>query len=91
MLEKVFVASVLVLCFSFGSCHKDCEEPFESVCQLQPEYVVFCATGVEPKYYFDQEAGECTLYYPAHESIVPFQTKDECERCDCSNNLDEPN
>jgi len=91
MLEKIIILSVLVLCLTFGSCHKGCDGPCESACQAEPEHVVFCATGVEPKFYFDKDAGECRLYYPAYESLVPFQTKAECESCGCSRSSEEPN
>lgn len=37
-----------------------------------------------PRYYYDQEEGQCKQFiWGGCDGVVPFETLEECEACDC--------
>lgn len=39
-----------------------------------------------PKYYYDKKEGKCKEFiWGGCDGVVPFQTLEECEKCDCAN------
>ncbi|MBN1599923.1 MAG: BPTI/Kunitz domain-containing protein [Bacteroidales bacterium] len=77
----------LFLALIVSKCSKDyidniahCEE-----CFLEPDPGP-CYAYI-PRYYFNQETGECTMFiWGGCNGVVPFETLEECLECECDSN-----
>ncbi len=53
-------------------------------CELEPEAGP-CRAAI-PKYYFDKDEKKCKEFtWGGCEGVVPFETLEDCEACDCNN------
>ena len=65
----------------FAGCGKDDCNGKEACCEEPDPGNCFAAI---PRYYFDQDAGECREFiWGGCEGTVPFESLQECEACDC--------
>lgn len=73
--------SLLLFSALLVSCHEEWRD-CQTKCAAEPD--VGPCDAVIPKYYFDQVAGECREFeWGGCEGVVPFNTLEECEECDC--------
>lgn len=78
-----FILSLLIL--TILSC-EDCDTMVETnqcpECTLVPN--VGPCNAAFPRYYYDQEEGQCKQFiWGGCDGVVPFETLEECEACDC--------
>lgn len=77
---KILYPFLLLFVFTQYGCVKDCSK--SNSCELQPE--TGNCEALIPKYYFDQEEGKCKEFiWGGCEGVVPFDSMEECEDCDC--------
>ena len=74
ILILTFIA--IIVSISLSACEK------KEQCNLKPEagncYAIFT------KYYFDHSTKKCeTFIWGGCDGVVPFETKEECEKCGC--------
>ena len=72
---------MLVVLFVQIGCREECFE--SSKCDLDPE-IGPCYAAI-PKFYFDKNEGKCKEFtWGGCDGVVPFDTMEECEKCECS-------
>ncbi len=72
------------LIFFLTSCSRDCTS-LPSQCDLTPESGP-CEAAIE-KYFFDSEDQVCKPFiWGGCEGIVPFDTMEDCQQCECREN-----
>ena len=71
--------SLIVFSLAFVSC--DCDDDC-SACDQLPE-VGPCDAAI-PIYYYDQDSMKCVQFiWGGCDGVVPFETLEACEECDC--------
>ena len=81
MIKKVCSFILIVASFFIINCNKDCNRPDR--CYLEPDPGPCYASM--PKYYFDKEEKKCKEFiWGGCEGVVPFDSKEECEVCECN-------
>jgi hypothetical protein len=77
-MKAFLLTSIVCLTVSLTGCIK-CYEPIPA-CELTPDPGP-CEAYI-PKYYFDQESGECKEFiWGGCDGVVPFDTLEECNEC----------
>ncbi len=75
----------LAIFFAIGCCDDDVIIDPESSCpncELEP--MVGPCNAAIPRYYFDQEENMCKQFiWGGCAGVVPFETLEECEACEC--------
>lgn len=78
-MKKTILISGLIVAALQMSCATKCYEPTGD-CALIPDPGP--CEALIPKYYFDQESGECKeFFWGGCDGVVPFDTMEECEEC----------
>lgn len=73
--KKIFFATVFVI--SLSACQKEKEE-----CTLAPE--TGSCNAAFSRYYFNNSTKKCEVFtWGGCDGVVPFETKEECEKCGC--------
>ncbi len=97
VLFKSSIVLMLVLAVVlFNSCKacKNRKAEKEEAKKLEAECLTKCEQKPDPgmckayfpKYYYDKIEGKCKEFiWGGCDGVVPFQTLEECEKCDCKN------
>ncbi|MBP6089667.1 MAG: hypothetical protein KA521_00310 [Crocinitomicaceae bacterium] len=73
----------IFIVFSSVSCTKDCTDSQQTKCSATPETGTICAAYFE-SWFYNQGTNTCELIGYSGCSPVGFETKEECESCDCN-------
>ena len=80
-MPKLFL--ITFFCMFLLACHEDWRECLTR-CQAEPE-VGDCDAAI-PKYYWDPVDEACKVFaWGGCGGVVPFETMEECEECNCAN------
>jgi len=81
---KLIIFALLIT--GISSCSDDdvsCEDTPNSPCCQSPE--VGPCNAAFPRFYFDNETGSCQEFvWGGCNGVVPFETLEECEACQCN-------
>lgn len=81
-MKNTIILFIAGFTWSLSACIK-CDEPV-SACSLTPDSGP-CEAYI-PKYYYDQEAGECKEFiWGGCDGVVPFDSMEECKECVAKN------
>jgi len=98
LLKTSFVFLLIISLIALNGCKacKDRRAKKEEAKRLEAECQTKCGLKPDaglckayfPKYYYDKEEGKCKEFiWGGCDGVVPFQTLEECEKCDCKNKL----
>lgn len=75
--------ALVLLSSLFFACNKPTCDPELKACKLKPD--AGNCEAYMPRYYYDAEADQCKEFiWGGCGGTVPFETKEECEKCLCT-------
>lgn len=74
----------LIILLTAASLVLSCGDKKPEACNLTPD-AGDCLAAI-PRYYYNQQTGQCEMFiWGGCGGVVPFETLQECEACECHN------